>query len=55
MTTAPNDDQARELLHQFGLPFRQPAKAREARQAADPDRDQTEYDPVGDRSLFFEG
>jgi len=27
VTTAPNDDQARELLHHFGLPFRQPAKA----------------------------
>ena len=25
VTTAPSDDQARELLHQFGLPFRQPA------------------------------
>jgi large subunit ribosomal protein L5 len=24
VTTAPNDEQARELLHQFGLPFRQP-------------------------------
>jgi large subunit ribosomal protein L5 len=27
VTTAHNDDQARELLHHFGLPFRQPAKA----------------------------
>jgi large subunit ribosomal protein L5 len=27
VTTAKNDDQARELLRQFGLPFRQPAKA----------------------------
>src|SRR5690242_14723481 len=27
VTTAPNDDQARELLRQFGIPFRQPAKA----------------------------
>src|SRR6516164_7208608 len=26
VTTAPSDDQARELLRQFGLPFRQPAK-----------------------------
>jgi large subunit ribosomal protein L5 len=25
VTTAGSDDQARELLHQFGLPFRQPA------------------------------
>jgi large subunit ribosomal protein L5 len=25
VTTAQSDDQARELLHQFGLPFRQPA------------------------------
>src|SRR5580692_8220262 len=24
VSTAPNDEQARELLHQFGLPFRQP-------------------------------
>jgi large subunit ribosomal protein L5 len=29
VTTAPNDDQARELLHHFGLPFRQPPKAHE--------------------------
>ena len=27
VTTARNDDQARELLRHFGLPFRQPAKA----------------------------
>jgi large subunit ribosomal protein L5 len=27
VTTATNDDQARELLHHFGLPFRQPVKA----------------------------
>ena len=27
VTTAKNDDQARELLHHFGLPFRQPVKA----------------------------
>ena len=27
VTTAKNDDQARELLRLFGLPFRQPAKA----------------------------
>jgi large subunit ribosomal protein L5 len=27
VTTARNDDQARELLHHFGLPFRQPVKA----------------------------
>ncbi len=27
VTTAHNDDQARELLRHFGLPFRQPAKA----------------------------
>jgi large subunit ribosomal protein L5 len=26
VTTAVNDDQARELLRQFGIPFRQPAK-----------------------------
>jgi large subunit ribosomal protein L5 len=26
VTTARNDDQARELLRQFGMPFRQPAK-----------------------------
>jgi large subunit ribosomal protein L5 len=26
VTTAPSDDQARELLRQFGIPFRQPAK-----------------------------
>ena len=26
VTSAKNDDQARELLHHFGLPFRQPAK-----------------------------
>ena len=26
VTTATNDDQARELLNQFGLPFRQPPK-----------------------------
>src|SRR5215470_1347055 len=26
VTSAPNDDQARELLRGFGLPFRQPAK-----------------------------
>src|SRR6516164_5395086 len=26
VTTAPSDDQARELLRQFGLPFRQPVK-----------------------------
>ena len=32
VTTAENDDQARELLHQFGLPFRQPAKAHESEQ-----------------------
>ena len=29
VTTATNDDQARELLHHFGLPFRLPAKAHE--------------------------
>jgi large subunit ribosomal protein L5 len=27
VTTAKNDDHARELLRQFGMPFRQPAKA----------------------------
>jgi large subunit ribosomal protein L5 len=27
VTTAKNDDQARELLRHFGLPFRLPAKA----------------------------
>src|SRR5271156_4152040 len=27
VTTASNDDQARELLHPFGLPFRQPVKS----------------------------
>ena len=41
VTTATNDDQARELLRHFGLPFRQPAKptAREAAQRASPDRE----------------
>jgi len=29
VTTAANDDQARELLRHFGLPYRQPAKANE--------------------------
>ena len=32
VTTAANDDQARELLHQFGLPFRQPAAKGSERQ-----------------------
>jgi ribosomal protein L5 len=27
VTSAPNDDQARELLRGFGLPFRQPTGA----------------------------
>ena len=31
VTTAANDDQARELLRQFGLPFRQPRQGERAR------------------------
>ena len=49
VTTAHNDDQARELLRQFGMPFRQPATAGKGARAGKCDSVQADSEPTGRR------